>query len=573
MEKQKQSVKKRIYILFSLVGSLFFFFSLTGGQLAQEGNIVWTTKYLVVLMSMSIVLGSILGISICMFMIAVGRNGIGYVYKEPAIFKSLNGRNLFLISWILIILSWFPAFLAYYPGICAYDTPAQLIQILKDFYIEHHPIVHTLLLKGFCFLGINILGSANTGVAVFLFLQMISLGAVFALGIAMLRNFGVKWGWLLGLLVYGMFFPFHMYMSISLTKDIFFTIFILMEIFSLYKMISKYRNEFKIDKWDLIFLISTIGMILFRGNGRYALLVLIVFSILAVLFSKRRKFFGRILINSVLGFVLGSILLSALFYATHAGQGDKREMLSMPIQQLSRCMIYHGGVGVLPEDDNSMNGVDKALINDFILDEAYKNYRAELSDPVKGHTNTYVVRYRPMEFLSTYFHLLGQYPGEFINAALTVNAGYLYPGDTSHAYININGVERGLGYIQTRWGKGTLKEALALSGDVEIYKDSQWEWLHEKLEDYADSNGYLSVPILKYLFVPGTYLWIYLFFAAYLVLRRKYRLLFPLSLVLGYYITLFLGPTVQLRYIYPIMTALPFIVIWCVTLVKKEEIS
>ncbi len=565
MENQKHSVKKRIYILFSLIGSLFFFFSFTGGQLAQEGNIVWTTKYFLILMCMCIVLGSILGISICMLFVMIGRKRAGHVYGEPAIFKSLHGGKCFMFSWILIVLSWFPGYLAYYPGICAYDIPPQLEQILLKSFNEHHPVAHTLLLKGFYFLGKNIFGSANSGIAVFAFLQMLMLGAVFALGIAMLRSFGARWGWIIGLLLYGMFFPIHMYMSISITKDIIFTIFLLIQIFALYKMISNMVDEFKIGKWDIIFLVSTIGMILFRGNGRYALLVLIAFALMAVLFSKKRRFFGKILLNSVMGFVLGSILLSALFQLTHAQPGDKREMLSMPIQQFSRTMLYHGGIGILPEDDNTMNHIDKALINDFILNEGYKGYRGDISDPVKGNTNTYVVRYRPKDFIATYLHLLGQYPGDFLNAAMAVNAGYLYPGDTSHAYININGVERGLGYIQTRWGK----DALASIGGVEIYKDSKWEWLHERLESYADSNSYLSVPILKYIFVPGTYLWIYLFLAAYLVLHKKYRLLFPLALILGYYITLFLGPAVQLRYLYPVMTALPFIIGWCVTFIKN----
>lgn len=565
MENQKQSVKKRIYILFSLVGSLFFFFSFTGGQLAQEGNIVWTTKYVLILMCMCIVLGSILGISICMILVTFDRKRVGHVYEEPAIFKSLHGKKCFIISWILIILSWFPGFLAYYPGICAYDIPTQLEQIFLNSFNEHHPIAHTLLLKGSYFLGKNILGSANSGIAVFAFLQMLSLGAVFALGIAMLRTLGAKWGWFLGLLIYGMFFPIHMYMSISITKDIIFTVFLLIQIFALYKMISNMVDVFKIGKWDIIFLVSTLGMILFRGNGRYALLVLIAFALLAVLFSKKRRFFGKILFNSVMGFVLGSILLSGVFHIAQAEQGDKREMLSMPIQQLARTMIYHGGVGVLSEDDNTMNDVDKALINDFILNEAYKEYRGDISDPVKRNTNTYVFRYRFKDFLSTYFRLLGQYPSEFINAGLAVNAGYLYPGDTSHAYINVNGIERGLGYIQTRWAD--YEEIRAAN----IHKDTKWEWLREKLESYADSNSYFSVPILKYIFVPGTYLWIYLFFAAYLVLHKKYRLLFPLALILGYYITLFFGPTVQLRYIYPMMTALPFIMGWCVTFIKNSK--
>ena len=51
-----------------------------------------------------------------------------------------------------------------------------------------------------------------------------------------------------------------------------------------------------------------------------------------------------------------------------------------------------------------MDAADKALINDFILDEAYLDYDPGIADPVKRHTNTYVARYRSGEFIRYYLH-------------------------------------------------------------------------------------------------------------------------------------------------------------------------
>lgn len=61
--------------------------------------------------------------------------------------------------------------------------------------------------------------------------------------------------------------------------------------------------------------------------------------------------------------------------------------------------------------------------------------------------------------------------------------------------------------------------------------------------------------------MPGIWLWLYLLLFGFLCIVRKGRLCLPLTLVLGYYLTLFLGPTVQLRYIYPVMAAYPFILL------------
>ena len=112
-----------------------------------------------------------------------------------------------------------------------------------------------------------------------------------------------------------------------------------------------------------------------------------------------------------------------------------------------------------------------------------------------------------------------------------------------------------MGYVQTRWAE----EVFANHG---IYKDSKWEWLHERMERWADGNCYLDIPVLRYLFMPGIWVWLYLLLCGWLVIRREYARCLPLALVLGYYGTLLLGPAVQLRYIYPMMIAFPFVFLW-----------
>ena len=297
-------------------------------------------------------------------------------------------------------------------------------------------------------------------------------------------------------------------------------------------------------------------MVLFRNNGRYALLAVAFFlAVGCIRRHGRRRLALRLLTGTLAGILAGSLGLSLLARGTGAQQGDKREMLSIPIQQLARTMIYHGGAGVLPEDDATMEERDRQLIDDFLLDQAYREYRPDIADPVKRHTYTYVVRYRTREFLDTYLRLLARYPGDYVNAAFAVNMGYYYIGDESHAHINENGLERGLGYIQTRWVEHEL-------ADFGIYKDSKWEGLHEAMERYADENMYLRTPVLRMIMVPGVYLWIWLSLAAFLWIRKKYMLMLPVSLIAGYYVTLVLGPTVQLRYLYPVMTAVPFVLLF-----------
>lgn len=571
-------------MIYGLIGCLFLICQITGHDLAQGapwGNIEWSAGYVARLLGISVAVGALFGVG-CRFAAKFvtrrteecsavmsaeeteERSAVGAAGE-----KRMRGSVVWLICMGLLVLSWLPSYLAYYPGICAYDATIQTGQIVSGSYNDHHPIAHTLLIAGGMRIGERLFGSANMGIGLLVLLQMLLLAAVFSLGIMLLYRRGIRWGVLVCLQVFGMFYPFHMYICVSLIKDVWFTIFFLLQMISLCEMIRRRAQKKaekqrlqkakvlqiaqRIDRYEVAFFVGAVGMQLFRSNGRYAMLVLFAAFLVAVLFGKTdRNFWGRLTGNCVLALVVGSLCLSGLFRVTGAEQGDRREMLSMPIQQLARCMLYHGGVGALAQDDGTMEETDRALIQDFLLDEGYLLYRPEISDPVKSHTNTYVVRYRAKDFAGTYLRLLVSYPGEFINAALAVNAGYLYLEDVTHAHVNENGRDKGLGYVQTRWVEGELNPR-------GIYKASKWEWLHEKLENWADSNAYLNTPFIKYLFVPGIFLWLYLLLGGHFVVHRQYDRCVPLALVLGYYLTLFLGPVVQLRYVYPLMIALPFV--------------
>lgn len=551
MNREGLLCAKKGYPLYSLLGFLFVLFCKAEADLAACGNIVWNGSYLLELLAVSLVAGILLGCILCFMSYRLSarerKQECGQVF--------LGQGKVFWIALALIVLCWVPCYLAYYPAICAYDTNVQTGQIVDGAYNDHHPIAHTLLVAGAMEAGERLFGDVNTGIALYAALQMLFLAGALAYGISLLNRFRVRRVFRVLLLLYAMLFPFHWYMSISVIKDTVFSAFFLLQVLSFYGILREGGNSRKITGLDISFFIGTLGMILFRNNGKYAMMVLLFFLFLALWKGKQcRRLWGRMFLNAMVAFLAGNLLLTALFRVTNAEQGDRREMLSMPIQQMARCMLYHGGIGVLPEDDATMEEQDKALINDFLLDESYREYRPDISDPVKRHTNTYVPRYRTEEFVTTYLNLLAEYPGDYINAVLAVNAGYLFPGDTTHAVINENGVDKGLGYVQTRWVDAELNPR-------GIYKDSKWELLHEKLEDWADRNAYLDIPVLKYMFVPGSYLWLYLLLACILILQKRYRMLLPLSPVLGYYITLFLGPTVQLRYLYPLMIVLPFAVL------------
>lgn len=576
-------------------GLCLFFFLFTvsqyiGWRLQRDGNIRWTWQGVLImllgaLLAAVVVSGAVLGLKGLIRRRGAGRDvkqtarenmeqAVGQCAEQTAGedieqtvgkgAQQMLGREkaqawgkwgpsrYFIASFCTMLLCWHWGAMAYYPGICSYDITIQAGQVVSGSYGTHHPLAHTLLVGLFMRWG-EALGSVNTGIALYTAFQMICLAASFAAGIAWLRAVGAGKVWLVITWVWSCLYPFHLYMSITVTKDVFFTVFFVLQLLCFCQLLRRGVESPGLGRWDVFYLLATVGMVLFRNNGRYALLPVLFFLAVGCIRRRgNRRLLLRLLAGTVAGFLLGSAGLSLLTRTTNAQQGDKREMLSIPIQQLARTMLYHGGVGVLQEDDATMGEEDIRLVNDFILDEAYREYRPDIADPVKRHTYTHVVRYRTGEFLRTYLRLFVRYPGDYINAAFAVNMGYYYLWDTSHAHINENGVERGLGYIQTRQVEHELQE-------YGIYRDSRMPGLLGLMERYADGNLYLRTPVLRVIMIPGVWLWIWLFAAVCLWIRKKYLLLLPLSFVAGYYLTLVLGPTVQLRYLYPVIAAAPFV--------------
>ena len=554
--------KKKGYIWFSLTGILAMLFTYACNRLVADGNIIWNFSWILKWLLLSIVSGIVLG-SVLFFVCNLWHEKLRDNAKLPAYLTgNCSAGRTFWISFGALVICWIPAWLAYYPAICSYDIPAQMGQVLTGEYNTHHPLVHTLLLQLFYSIGKG-LGNVNLGISLYALTQLLVLAATMAGIIAIMAKWKAKRWQIAGLTLYCALLPVNAYMSITTTKDVLFTVFVLWFFAGIYAYLN--QEEKLSFGLRIPYLLSGVGVVLFRNNGKYALAVTSGVLGIVLLWDLVKKQSLRkwctLFADTVIGLVLGCLLASALAKGLQAQPGDKREMLSMPIQQLARTMVYHGGVGMMAEDDDTIEIYDKALINEFFLYESVKNYRPEISDPVKRWTNTCVVRYRTAEFIRTYMNLLVKYPGDYVNAALSVNAGWFSLTDVSHATINQYEYKDGLGYIQTYWSE-------ELDG-TDLSRESKWPWLLEKMEKFAADNAYMKIPVVRFLVALGIYLWCYVFMAIWLLLQKKYRDLLPFTWILGYFGTLILGPTVQLRYLYPLMVALPFFLLYVVKKTKE----
>ena len=542
-------------IAFCIIGVVFIFITLAARALTVNGNLSWSAGFFFKAILLSLVAGIIVGFSVNFVIKTIADISVSI---SPVESKKCIG--IFFISLAVLIIAFIPYFLAYYPGILAYDSYIQIEQIFSGQYNDHHPLFHTLMIKFFLNIGKNVFNSLNAGIAVYSLAQIVFLAAVFSYGIFCLYKRGYR---ILSFVILGVeaLFPFNGFMAVSVTKDISFAIFFLLAVNALSELVFAEDKKSTVFNTTLLVL-SSIMCVLYRNNGRYAfgLLFLVCIIILIVLAvkkdtkdkKKKVKKCTLIVIGMFVSIVVSVLVLNGLSKSFNAVQGDRREMLSVPIQQLARTYVYHAGAGVKPEDDNTMDEESKALINEFILNDGAKLYRQDISDPVKRNTNTWVVVNKTSEFVKVYCKLFFKYPEDYINAFIAQNAGFVDIGDTSHAYINDPDEVKGHGYVQTKW-----EDSLYVKG---FYQDSKWPALRALMDEFADNNGYLKIPLLKYIFMPGIYFWFFVLALIYAIKKKNIGLIAIVSLIAGYYATMFFGPTVQLRYVYPVMIVVPFLI-------------
>ncbi len=432
--------------------------------------------------------------------------------------------QIWLCSTVLILLGWIPVFLAYYPSVFAYDAEGQLYQVLAHDYSTHHPLLHTLFLGAFFRLGGSLPGSYPAGMAIHSVVQMLLMAAAFGYTLAWLAKRNVPFALRTGLLLFYALFPTNSVLALSTTKDVLFSALVLLATLSVCEMADGTKDSFQRRDW-IRYVLFTTGMLLFRNNALYALLLSL--PVLCFLLRAKKKA-GRVSWRSCLAFTVLALVLSvagnlALKTTLGAQNGSPREMLSIPLQQMARTRV---------KAEESLPPEMRQTLDRYIPSEwVFAAYNPYLADPVK---NRAVIHDDPAGLIKTWIRLGLEHPQIYIDAFLETSVGYWFLEDRSHAQIYGLGSESGFGYLST--------DTRTMPAGCEIPQQSLLPGLRAVMEQIVSDNSYQNIPILRLLFAPAFYWWL-------------------LCLYMCYYLTLLLSPAVLVRYMYPFVVTAP--VLFC----------
>lgn len=458
--------------------------------------------------------------------------------REQEVIGAKKSVALFFFAFFVIFACWFVVWLAYYPGLWVYD-PIQVEQVINSEYDKHHPLLHTLLL-GACYLAGRSGENYNAGMMLYSLIQMAIMGGIFSYSYLYIYRHIKSKAFRVGVLLFFALFPVNPILAISTTKDgIFSALTLLCAILTLQFFESPSQKQRRITA--TVLMVAIVLMLLFRKNGIYAMYLTVAAILVMVL---RKKLNRKVLVYAVCAVILFMGCDWGLTRALNAKESPIKEALSVPSVQFGRIYDTIAPIGT---DTDSLE-----IISTYYWMEV-AHYNPHLADPMKdrGFLEEYAFPLRT--YLKDSFTLFLRYPVTSVDSFLYLTEGWWYVNDVSHAELYGAKPGENIGYLQMGGD----------SPDYGIESDSKLPLLKNILLKLLVDNKYQNLPVLSLLFFPAMYVWMLLLctISMWRAKRKEYALI--CCFLVGMVATLFVGPCVQVRYIYPVIVCTPLLL--CMT--------
>lgn len=460
----------------------------------------------------------------------------------------LGDTKLLLFVWGVIFVSWLPAYIVCFPGILSYDIVNQTRDALGVIVDNHHPVLHTFLLRVFMKLGDGVFGSYEAGLGILALVQMVLLSYALARVVLLLKKCKVPMPVVIGTALCSALWFMNACLSIAMIKDTLFSAFLVLFACHFAEIVIAPEQYVK-NKMNLI-LLAVIGFFLCatRNNGFH--IYLFCFGGLALFRIKDiKKIKGYIALIAVilLPVLLFKIYTGPIFDAWDIKPGQVREALCAPIQQLKRVDAHRADM--LSEEQNALMRYyfyDKKGTDTSVSGHAYEPFTADCSKSVfssEAYNND------PIAFWKFYLDIGLHFPKDYVVAFLSNTLGFWYPGQDEFTYVEYYN-------YPVEWFSVPLeRQSLANIKVIDDYYVSM-----------CTSSFWRTTPVLNLFFVAGYVPWIMLFV---MILAwkngKQYLKVAPVFLpLIAQFGIMLLSPMASYRYSWPFFLLLPisFVAVW-----------
>ena len=544
-----KEIEKRTLFYSTVLGSVYSVLFVFGRNVSVYSSVLLLEPYTWV--GIIIVLVPISFILTCLF--PLFKNGLSTITLDKVKVPSFISQHKFLSCFLFIFLIWSICFLAAFPGLYTYDALYQTYDALVlNIVSSFHPLIHTYWLSGCLFLGKLLFSSYEIGMALYSLSQMAIMALIFAYITTTLHSLHHSFLFSILTLIFFGFFPVHIILSFSSTKDVVFSgLIALMSVQAVYAIHSP-KDFFGSRKKVAGFIVAGFLLAAFRNNGIYALVAFSPFFIYSLTGFRKKA----------VALCAGTIVLAAIYcwpFTTLVSTetSNAGEVLGVSMQQLAR---------VINLDPPDLSDAEKEEIKAYL--PSWRNYTPGTVDSIKFNDDTSAIVGSDVKgFLSLWIHEGLKYPTVYLDASALMTYGYWYPWanyekmGSFKPYLEYCMWERDADGHASRW-MGTYSETMnqsMVSDAIIVNRQSFIPALSSVLESLSMDMPWQNIPIIRMLFSPGA-LWILIFSFAVSIYRKQWKSSVPLLLLVFYLGTCLLGPVFLIRYAYPLFTCLPIII-------------
>lgn len=407
-----------------------------------------------------------------------------------------------------------------YPGFYNYDMGNQLPQVLyKDVpYNAHHPLLHTLLGGGMIKIG-YMLRNEDLTFGVFLY-NLVQMGiCAMGMGYALCfvhRKCRRLWLDVLSFLFFALCPPVVIF-AMSTTKDTPCYISMLVGTLLLFEIYERLLAEKRVGllRWAAAGFFLMLSCLL-RKNIIYALVVFACFVVFWIRKSVKKQIL--LYVSVMIGYF---VINNALIVGLHAPKSSVAEALSVPFQHMARLYYEYGEEAFSEEElEYFYSCVDREMLS---------TYDPVNADNIKTSFWLHLdyIMMTKKDFFGLWVKKGMEYPFLYLQATVDNTYQAWYPWT----------------FLQDK----RILRYLDITDWQEKFNKSHWMGLYQY---YVSTNEYryTRTPILRLLFVTGTYVWSLLIALAFSWFRKDRSaaaVLFWVFLVAG---TSLCGPVMDIRY-------------------------
>lgn len=455
----------------------------------------------------------------------------------------ISNKKIFFTSIVICLISWSIYFIAFYPGIVTQDSYSQINQALGyEVFTNHHPFMHTLLIRLVVGGIYQITHNLDSGIAVFTIIQMIINALIVAYTQIILNKLKVRKVIRLAALSFYAFNPLVGVYVITMWKDVSMGASLLLYLLLIIEVLYLHKKDKKV--FIGLFFVG-LAVLFSKATGiAMVFLALLGFIFIMIKDKKINIKVPAVIVASILVWVTVQTLAINVFGILPT---EKGESMSIPLQQIARTVVHC---------DSELSSEEKETINEILpYDMIAESYQPRISDPIKSKFNEKVYEENPGKYQQLWLELGKKYPVIYLSSFLNNTYGYWYP-ETDYQFTSPDSYDTIIRmYIKRGWEKWITDP------NYKDYNISD-EYFVGRLNNYYRVNNLRQIPIVGILLSIGLYFWIYFVLFVRCFIQKDKRLFVPLALVIGVFISCLVSPVhAEMRYAYPAMVLFPMILV------------